>query len=228
MQLKLIKFLLKILKFRPKLYHFVVLIAPLAGLFRLNHLMEFSQTAYPQLQHISLGKTAYAEAPKVSAPSPSSPPAPSAASSPSDLSKEFDPLTLDENQVKVLQALAETKTSTEKDEELDKLKKLVELGQEKISQQIGKLEKLKGNIENTNNNLLKEEHLNIAQTAKMYESMKAIEAAEIFNKLDLVVLGPIIKQMNAKKAAAIVAKMDPKKARYLTIELLRIKQPEKP
>lgn len=223
MQLKLIKFLLKILTLKPKLQHLVILFAPLVIIFRFNHLVNFSEVSMGNLQEssISIGKTAHAESP---APAVSPDPAEASNSEASNHDKKFDPLTLDENQVKVLQAMAQAKSQKSTDTEIEKQKKLIELGKEKIAEQLVKLEKVKADLEKKKGELTKEEGQNLAQTAKIYENMKPAAAAEIFNKLELVVLVQLIKHMNQKKAASIIAVMEPKKARYLTIELLRTDQ----
>lgn len=219
MQLKIIKFLLKFLKFRPKLHHLVILFAPLVILFRFNHFLDFSNITYEELQDssIPIGRKAYA------ASQPETPPAKPEAKTNTDVeaAKKFDALTLDENQIKVIQAMAEEKSNKPSDVDIDKQKKLLEIGQEKIATQLAKLEKLKSELEKEKGTLTKEEVHNLTQTAKIYENMKPASAAEIFNKLEFVALVQIIKHMNQKKASAILAAMDPKKARYLTIELLR-------
>ncbi len=113
------------------------------------------------------------------------------------------------------------KSDSPNDADMEKQKKLLEIGQKKIAAQ---LEKLKSDLEKEKGALTKEEVHNLTQTAKIYENMKPTAAAEIFNKLEFVALVQIIKHMNQKKASAILAAMDPKKARYLTIELLRADQ----
>ena len=220
MQLKIIKFLLTFLKFKPKLHHLVILFAPLVILFRFNHFVNFSGNPFDDLQEssISIGRKAYA------APQPEAPPTKTEAKTDGESSKKFDALTLDENQIKVIQAMAEEKSNSPNDADMEKQKKLLEIGQKKIAAQLEKLEKLKSDLEKEKGALTKEEVHNLTQTAKIYENMKPAAAAEIFNKLEFVALVQIIKHMNQKKASAILAAMDPKKARYLTIELLRADQ----
>lgn len=225
MQLKVVKFLLKILKLRPKLQHLVILFAPLVILFRFDHLVNFPEVSMGNFQEssISIGKTAHAESPAPVMNTAQSEITKNDAAQPD---KKFDPLTLDENQVKVLQAMAEAKSQKPTDGEIEKQKKIIEIGKEKIAEQLATLEKAKADLEKKKVILTKEETKNLTQTAKIYENMKPISAAEIFNKMDLTVLAQIIKHMNQKRAAAIIAVMEPKKARYLTIELLRADQIE--
>lgn len=211
-----------LLKFKPKLHHLVVLFAPLVILFRFNHFVNFSGNAFDDLQEssISIGRKAYA-APQ---PETTAPKSEIKTDTDRETIKKFDALTLDENQIKVIQAIAEEKSNSPNDADMEKQKKLLEIGQKKIAAQLEKLEKLKADLEKEKGALTKEEVHNLTQTAKIYENMKPAAAAEIFNKLEFVALVQIIKHMNQKKASAILAAMDPKKARYLTIELLRADQ----
>ncbi|WP_032112840.1 MotE family protein [Candidatus Paracaedibacter symbiosus] len=231
MQLKFIKLLLKLLTIKPKLQHLVIVFTPLVILFRFNHLIDFSKTHQENFQEnsISIGKSAHAAPDSATPPQGASAEAAAGASAPhaGDSSaakaadKGFDPLTLDENQVRVLQAMAEAKGQKSSDADAEKQKQLIQLGKEKIAEQLAKLEKVKADLEKKKGSITKEETQNITQTAKIYENMKPLAAASIFNKMELVVLVQLIKHMNQKKASAIIAAMEPKKARYLTIELLR-------
>jgi flagellar motility protein MotE (MotC chaperone) len=53
----------------------------------------------------------------------------------------------------------------------------------------------------------------------MYETMKAKEAATIFNQLDMPVLLRVTRAMNPRKMAPILARMDPMRAKSLTAGL---------
>ena len=66
-----------------------------------------------------------------------------------------------------------------------------------------------------------EERARITQLVKVYEAMKAKNAAAIFDPMPLELLLPIVRGMRETKVAAVVAEMDPAKARALTVELAR-------
>ena len=53
----------------------------------------------------------------------------------------------------------------------------------------------------------------------MYESMKAKEAAKIFDRLDMKVLLEVSSQINARRMSDILAQMTPETAERLTVEL---------
>jgi flagellar motility protein MotE (MotC chaperone) len=65
----------------------------------------------------------------------------------------------------------------------------------------------------------------LADLVKMYEGMKAKDAARVFDRLDTVLLTEIAKQMNPRKLGDVVARMDPEAAEKLTIALARSKSP---
>ena len=56
---------------------------------------------------------------------------------------------------------------------------------------------------------------------KVYEDMKARDAAEIFNVIDLSVLLEVIDRMDERKASAILASMLPERARLVTQMLVQ-------
>jgi flagellar motility protein MotE (MotC chaperone) len=64
----------------------------------------------------------------------------------------------------------------------------------------------------------------------MYESMKAKEAARIFDRLDLRILVEVATLMNPRRLSDILAQMTPQAAERLTVELATRSNntPEKP
>lgn len=59
----------------------------------------------------------------------------------------------------------------------------------------------------------------IMDLVKIYESMKAKNAARIFNRLDLEIMLKVVKQMQPRKMADVLSEMDPEVAEQLTIAL---------
>ena len=59
--------------------------------------------------------------------------------------------------------------------------------------------------------------------AKLYESMRPRDAAEIFNELDMPILVQVVNRMNERRAAPILAAMTPERARQVTAQLSRIR-----
>jgi flagellar motility protein MotE (MotC chaperone) len=59
--------------------------------------------------------------------------------------------------------------------------------------------------------------------AKLYESMRPRDAAEIFNELDLPILVQVVNRMSERRAAPVLAAMTPERARQVTAELSRMR-----
>lgn len=145
--------------------------------------------------------------------------------------QEFDPLSIDENIVKVIQAVSKKEkeiNETEKVVEIEEQKKMLDLAHESIAKKIKDLERVKGELQEKQDHLNKDEKKNVHTMAKIYEAMKPAQAADIFNKLELTSLIQIIKHMNQKKASAIIASMEANRARQLTLEILSSKMEENP
>jgi flagellar motility protein MotE (MotC chaperone) len=63
------------------------------------------------------------------------------------------------------------------------------------------------------------EDAKIRSLVKIYENMKAKDAARIFDEVEMPILLIVIDKMSEKKAAPILAEMDPRKAKQITVEL---------
>lgn len=134
---------------------------------------------------------------------------------------EFDPLDMDENQMKVLKALVEKRKQMEQEQaSLEQRKKLLDLSQQKITTSLSELEKLKNSLEQKTHQMSQEEQETVQRITKIYENMKPETAAQIFDKFDLESLVQMAKHMNQKKFSAILSFMDPAKAQFLTVHML--------
>lgn len=90
-----------------------------------------------------------------------------------------------------------------------------------LAAQLDRLEGLRGELEELVGLANTEEEERQQQLVKVYESMRAKSAAQIFDRLDLAVLLPVAKRMKEVKMAAILAAMNPDRARVVTSELAR-------
>ena len=96
---------------------------------------------------------------------------------------------------------------------------LLKAAQKQIDERIEQLKALEAKIQV---DLKKQDVLRQGQyqrLVKIYSSMKAKEAARIFNGLEMPVLVDLIRAMKAAAGSQILAKMDPEKARSLTMLL---------
>ncbi|MEK0085945.1 MotE family protein [Benzoatithermus flavus] len=95
----------------------------------------------------------------------------------------------------------------------------VKLAEERLRNDIAALEKSKSELELRIHTLSRRNADDIAQMIKVYEAMKAKNAAAIFETMEPEILVSIVRGMRDTKAAAIIAEMTPEKARKLTLEL---------
>lgn len=98
---------------------------------------------------------------------------------------------------------------------------VVQAVETRVREQVAKLELVKDELERLLGQVSADQQARIAQLIKVYEAMKARNAAAIFAPMALELLLPIVRGMRETKVAAIVAEMDPDKARALTAELAR-------
>jgi len=105
-------------------------------------------------------------------------------------------------------------------EEIDKTEKalaareaLLRAAEQEIDRKYQELDQLRARIENLLDQQTKEEKERIQSLVKIYEGMKAKDAANIFNTLDLDVLVEVMTRMSERKLSPILAEMNPERAR---------------
>ena len=76
-----------------------------------------------------------------------------------------------------------------------------------------------GPVEEADRKRTREERERIEKLAKAYQSMKARDAARLFNEMDIRLLTDIARQMEPRVLAPMMARMDPERARELTKKL---------
>lgn len=109
-------------------------------------------------------------------------------------------------------------------EELDKREKilatrqaLLEAAERELDQKVRELTVLRAQIEGL---LAKQSEEEVARTqslVRIYEGMKAKDAARIFNTLDTDVLLQVLTSMSERKSSPILAEMDAERARTITM-----------
>ncbi len=215
----LIKFSLRIIAWRPDLNLIVTLMASLCLIYKVEDL--WTHRTLINWEETSLVSQAMAETPKPEEKKES--PAKEEPKKPTK-KEEFDPLMLDENQIKILQAMSKKEGDTTLADDRAKVAQqeaLVKIAKDKLTKQIEQLEAIQKDIKSTTNDLTKKEQENIERMVKIYESMKPLQAAEILNKLELTALSEIFKAMAPKKASTIMSSMDHQKVRLVTLIMLK-------
>lgn len=146
-----------------------------------------------------------------------------------DTSKWRDSLDTDfeysDVQIELFEDLAQRRKDLDKREkELAVKDALLKAAQQEMEQKFKELTSLRSEIEELLVEQTDEEKLRISSLVKIYEGMKAKDAARIFNTLDLDVLMQVVTQMSERKSAPIIAAMDVDRARTVTIMLAERKQ----
>ena len=120
----------------------------------------------------------------------------------------------------VLESLGDRRRELDRREkEMEIHAKLLEASEQRVAEKIEELKALEQRVQDLLGQKEEEEETKIASLVKVYESMKAKQAARIFEKLEMDVLLPVAERMKEQKIAAILAKMDPTAAKQLTVGL---------
>ena len=101
---------------------------------------------------------------------------------------------------------------------------LLQAAEQELDRKYEELVALRGEIEQLLDKQSEEEDSRITSLVKIYENMKAKEAAEIFNTLDLDILVEVMSRMSERKVSPVLAAMNPERARTVTIMLAEQKQ----
>ena len=96
---------------------------------------------------------------------------------------------------------------------------LLDATQQEMERKYVELKQIRNQIEVLLKQQEDEEQAQIISLVKIYEGMKAKEAAAIFNTLDIDILLRVTMNMSERKASAILAKMNPERAKTLTVML---------
>jgi flagellar motility protein MotE (MotC chaperone) len=116
-----------------------------------------------------------------------------------------------------------------KEKEIVMREALLKAAQAELEQKTEELTKIKTDIEGLLKQQTDQENQRITSLVKIYEGMKAKDAARIFDSLEMDVLLQVMTRMSERKSAPILAAMDADRARNLTILLAeQSKLPEIP
>ncbi len=106
---------------------------------------------------------------------------------------------------------------------------LLRAAEQELDRKYQEMAALRKEIESLLEQQSEEEKARIESLVKVYEGMKAKDAARIFDTLDIDVLVDVMSQMSERKIAPILAAMNPERARSVTIMLAEQKSlPELP
>lgn len=130
-----------------------------------------------------------------------------------------------QNELDLLENLAKRRDELDVREKDTELKaKVLEATQKRIDDKLTEMKALESQLSQVVALYNEKQNAQIASLVKIYESMKPIQAAAIFNELDLTILLEVIDKMSERKVAPVLALMDPKKARDVTQELAAMRK----
>lgn len=123
-------------------------------------------------------------------------------------------------EAEVLQSLAKRREVLEaRSAELDLREKMLAVTEQRINDRLAELKKAEQQMQSLLKQRDEEEERNLRSLVKVYENMKAKDAARIFENLEQSVLVDVVERMKEAKLAPVLAEMDPARAQKLTVEL---------
>lgn len=141
---------------------------------------------------------------------------------PPDQGEWADPLDSDFEfssvQMELFEDLSERReTLEEKEKEIMMREALLKAAEQELDQKYKEMTDLRSEIQDLLKQQSEEEQQQLVSLVKIYEGMKAKDAARIFNTLDINVLLEVMGKMSERKSAPIIAAMNPERARTITI-----------
>jgi len=123
-------------------------------------------------------------------------------------------------QMELFEDLSRRREALEKRErELAMREALLKAAEKEMDQKYKELLSIRNEIQELMQEQSEDEQERIASLVKIYEGMKAKDAARIFNTLEMDVLIEVMARMSERKSAPIIAAMNPERARSVTILL---------
>ncbi|MBI1327385.1 MAG: flagellar protein FlbB [Alphaproteobacteria bacterium] len=119
---------------------------------------------------------------------------------------------------------AKRKANEEKEKSLTQREALLKAAEAELERKYQELENVRNEIQGLLKKQSEEEEQRITSLVKIYEGMKAKDAANIFNTLDSDILVEVLGRMSERKSAPILAEMNPDRARLVTILLAEQKK----
>ena len=125
-----------------------------------------------------------------------------------------------EVRAELFEALADRRRELDaREAQISKREALLAAAESEIDQKYEEMKSLRSEIQGLLEEQSEEEEKRIASLVKVYEGMKAKDAANIFNTLDMDILISVMGRMSERKLAPVLAEMNPDRARSVTIFL---------
>ncbi|GGE84773.1 hypothetical protein H1W37_02245 [Stappia taiwanensis] len=123
---------------------------------------------------------------------------------------------------KVLESLSGRRRELDKREkQFDLRQEILKASEARLQKKVEDLKALEASIKSLQEEREEKRNEELRDLVIMYESMKAKDAARIFNRLDLDILLQVAKQMKPRKMADVMARMSPEASERLTVALVK-------
>jgi flagellar motility protein MotE (MotC chaperone) len=123
---------------------------------------------------------------------------------------------------KVLESLSGRRRELDKREKQFELRQqLLQATEERLQKKVDEMKALEASISSLRQEQEEKKNGNLRNLIQMYESMKAKDAARIFDRLDIDILLKVAKQMKPRKMADIMGRMSPEASERLTVALVK-------
>ncbi|MCF4166573.1 hypothetical protein L2U69_13045 [Zavarzinia compransoris] len=147
-------------------------------------------------------------------------PATETAAAPATRTPAFDPDSLTPGEIDVLQNLSRRRAEIEaRARELDSREALIAAAEARVDEKLAEIKAIEEQIGEAREARSAEEDARLTRLVNVYETMKPVDAATIFNTLDFPVLIEVMSRMKERKVAPVLAAMDPEVAKALTVAL---------
>ena len=103
--------------------------------------------------------------------------------------------------------------------DLDMRESLLKAAEKRVEARVSELKDLESKVKTAVGNRDKAQVQHFNSLVTMYETMRAKDAARIFDRLDINILVEVATKMKARSMSAIMAQMTPEAAERLTVEL---------
>lgn len=133
---------------------------------------------------------------------------------------QLDPKPVSAAERAVLERLTERRQELEqRARELDVRETLLQEAERRLEARTSELKEIEARIGAATERKEEADRSRLKSLVTMYESMKAKDAARIFDRLDIKLLSEVVNQINPRRMSDIMAQMSPEAAERLTVEL---------
>lgn len=153
------------------------------------------------------------------------PPAPATAGEGGTGAGATAPTEFSQAEIELLQNLSRRRDELDgREQQLELRENLLAATEKRIEERIEELRRIEGQIDALLIKYDEQRERQVESLVRIYQNMKAKDAARIFERLDMNVLLEVAENMNSRALAPILAEMDANRAQKITVELATRRQ----